>query len=84
MDTFGAIDYLVQRGIPVEHIGLLGFSLGAPILVAAQEPRIPTVVSDSGFLEYLMDLRKLSIGPFRLPLEAAHPGAIFKRLVTTT
>jgi len=69
LDTFGAIDYLVQRGIPVERIGLLGFSLGAgvAILVAAKEPRIPAVVSDSGFLDYLMDLRKLSIGPFRLP-----------------
>ena len=68
-DTFGAVDYVAQRDIPVERIGLLGFSLGAgvSILVAAQDPRIPAVVSDSGFLDYLMDLRKLSLGPFRLP-----------------
>ncbi len=68
-DTFGAIDYVSSRGIPLERMGLLGFSLGAgvAILVAAQEPRIPAVVSDSGFLDYLMDLSKLSIGPFRLP-----------------
>ena len=67
--SFGAIDYVSSRGIPLERMGLLGFSLGAgvSILVAAQEPRIPAVVSDSGFLDYLMDLRKLSIGPFRLP-----------------
>ena len=27
-DVFGAIDYVTGRGIPVERIGLLGFSLG--------------------------------------------------------
>ena len=58
-DLLGAIDYVVSRGIPVENIGLLGFSLGAgvAILVAAQEPRIPAVVSDSGFLDYVSDIR---------------------------
>ena len=68
-DVFGAIDYVTGRGIPVERIGLLGFSLGAgtALLVAAQEPRIPAVVSDSGFLDYMMDLQNLYIGPFRLP-----------------
>ena len=68
-DVFGAIDYITERGIPVERIGLLGFSLGAGValLVAAQEPRIPAVVSDSGFLDYMMDLQKLHIGPFHLP-----------------
>ncbi|MFC2021323.1 alpha/beta hydrolase [Chloroflexota bacterium] len=67
-DVLGAIDYVTGRGIPVERIGLLGFSLGAgvAILVAAQEPRIPAVVSDSGFLDYMMDLQLLSVGPFRL------------------
>ncbi len=68
-DVFGAIDYVAERGIPVERIGLLGFSLGAgvAILVAAQGPRVPAIVSDSGFLDYVIDLRQLSIGPFRLP-----------------
>jgi alpha/beta superfamily hydrolase len=68
-DLLGAIDYVEGRGIPAERIGLLGFSLGAgvAILVAAQEPRIPAVVSDSGFLDYMMDLQRLYIGPFRLP-----------------
>ena len=49
-DLLGAIDYVKARGIPVERIGLLGFSLaaGVAILVAAQEPRIPAIVSDSG------------------------------------
>jgi uncharacterized protein len=68
-DLLGAIDYLASRGIEVEHIGLLGFSLGAgvAILVAGQEPRIPAVVSDSGFLDYMLDLRQLSLGPFHVP-----------------
>ena len=68
-DVLGAIDYVTGRGIPVERIGLLGFSLGAGValLVAAQEPRIPAVVSDSGFLDYMMDLQRLYIGRFRLP-----------------
>jgi len=68
-DVFGAIDYVTGRGIPVERIGLLGFSLGAGValLVAAQEPRIPAIVSDSGFLDYMWDLQKLHIGPFHIP-----------------
>ncbi|MFC1954528.1 alpha/beta hydrolase [Chloroflexota bacterium] len=68
-DVMGAIDYVASRGIPIERIGLLGFSLGAgvAILVAAQEPRIPAVVSDSGFLDYMFDLQLLYIGPFHLP-----------------
>jgi fermentation-respiration switch protein FrsA (DUF1100 family) len=68
-DVLGAIDYVTERGIPVERIGLLGFSLGAGValLVAAQEPRIPAVVSDSGFLDYMTDLQDLHFGPFRLP-----------------
>ena len=68
-DVFGAIDYLEGRGIPVEHIGLLGFSLGAgvAILVADQKPRIPAVVSDGGFLDCMMELLLLYIGPFLQP-----------------
>lgn len=68
-DVFGAIDYVTSRGIPIEHIGLLGFSLGAGValLVAAQEPRIPAIVCDSGFTDYMMYLQKMKIGPFRPP-----------------
>jgi dipeptidyl aminopeptidase/acylaminoacyl peptidase len=82
-DVFGAIDYVTGRGIPVERIGLLGFSLGAgtALLVAAQEPRIPAIVSDSGFLDYMMDLQNLYIGPIRLPswfaIFVAFAGRIF-------
>ena len=58
-DLLGAIDYVESREIPLERVGLLGFSLGAgvAILVAAQEPRIPAIVSDSGFLDYVSDIR---------------------------
>ena len=35
-------------------------------MVAAQEPRIPAIVSDSGFLDYMMDLQKYKLGPFHL------------------
>ena len=69
LDLFGAIDYVAERGIPVERIGLIGFSLGAGValLVAAQEPRIPAVVSDGGFLDYMLDLQYLRLGRFYLP-----------------
>jgi len=69
-DVLGAIDFVEdRRGIPVEHIGLLGFSLGAgvAILVAAQEPRLPAVVSDSGFVDNKVDPGQLFIGPIGLP-----------------
>ena len=58
-DLLGAIDYVESRGIPVERIGLLGFSLGAgvAIMVAAQDSRIPAIVSDSGFMDYVSDIR---------------------------
>lgn len=68
-DVFGAIRFVESRGIPVARIGLLGFSLGAgvAILVAAQEPRIPAVVSDSGFLDNKVDPGHLFVGPIGLP-----------------
>ncbi|NQW24216.1 MAG: alpha/beta fold hydrolase [SAR202 cluster bacterium] len=67
-DVLGAIDYVARRGIPVERIALLGFSLGAgvAIMVAAQESRIAAIVSDSGFLDSMEDLENLSL--FGLPL----------------
>ncbi|MBM3943506.1 MAG: alpha/beta fold hydrolase [SAR202 cluster bacterium] len=60
-DLLGAIDYVEARGFPVERIGLIGFSLGAAVatLVAAREPRLRAVVSDSGFLDYIPYLRRV-------------------------
>lgn len=49
-DLFGALDYLeTQRGI--ERVGVLGFSMGAGValLVAAQDPRVATLVVDGAF-----------------------------------
>jgi fermentation-respiration switch protein FrsA (DUF1100 family) len=50
-------------------------------MVAAQEPRIPAIVSDSGFMDYMMDLQKYNIGPFRLPawytVIVAYVGRVF-------
>ena len=37
-------------------------------MVAAQESRISAVVSDSGFLAYMMDLRKLYAGRILKPM----------------
>jgi fermentation-respiration switch protein FrsA (DUF1100 family) len=73
-DVLGAVDFVEARGIPAQRIGLLGFSLGAgvAILVAAQEPRIPAVVSDSGFLDNIVDPNHLSIGTIPLPWWIAH------------
>lgn len=60
-DLLGAIDFVTARGIPVEHIGVIGFSLGAAVatLVAVRETRIPAIVSDSGFLDYLPYLKRV-------------------------
>ena len=73
-DVLGAIDFVEARGIPAERIGLLGFSLGAgvAILVAAQEPRIPAVVSDCGFMDNIVDPKQMFIGPIALPMWIAH------------
>ncbi len=50
-DVLGAVDYLVDRGTPIGHIGLRGESLGAAsvLLAAAEEPRLRAVVADSPF-----------------------------------
>jgi fermentation-respiration switch protein FrsA (DUF1100 family) len=82
-DVLGAVDFVEARGIPAERIGLLGFSLGAgiAILVAAQEPRIPAVVSDSGFLDNIVDPNHLNLGPIPLPWWIAHFVVLAGRLL---
>lgn len=68
-DLLGAIDFVTARGIPVERIGVIGFSLGAAvaILVAARVTRIPAIVSDSGFLDYLPYLKRVPFYCMFLP-----------------
>jgi len=48
-DVQGAIAYAKGRGIPPQHIGLLGFSLGAAasLLAVAEDKELATVVTDS-------------------------------------
>ena len=80
-DVLGAIDYVQSRGIPPERTGLVGFSLGAAvaILVAAREPRIPAVVSDSGFLDSMTYLKRMPFYWFFLPSWFAVPIALAGR-----
>ncbi len=75
-DVLGALDYVEkQRGIPVERIALVGFSMGAAValLVAAREPRIPAVVADSAFVDYIPTLRHVPFYWFYLPAWFAVP-----------
>jgi pimeloyl-ACP methyl ester carboxylesterase len=50
-DVLGAVDYLVSKGTPSERIGLLGFSMGAAIVVmtAADDQRIRAIAIDSTY-----------------------------------
>lgn len=50
-DVLGAYDYLVERGISGESIGVLGFSMGAAtaLLAVSQEQGIRAVVVDSTY-----------------------------------
>lgn len=54
-DVLGAYDFLVQRGVPSERIGVLGWSMGAAtaLLAIAEEPAIRAVVADSAFADVL-------------------------------
>lgn len=53
-DVIGAVDYLVdERGIPAEHIGVYGYSMGgATALIAAEfDPHIQAVWADSAYAD---------------------------------
>jgi alpha/beta superfamily hydrolase len=81
-DALGAIDYVVDRGVPLERIGLLGFSLGAAValLVAAKEPKIAAVVSDSAWLDSVVELQSVPFFRFYLPSWFALPIALMGRI----
>lgn len=61
-DVQGAVAYVKGRGILPQHIGLLGFSMGAAasLLAAAEDKELPAVVTDSCWAD-LMDLIKSEI-----------------------
>ena len=50
-DVLGAFDFLVERQIPSDSIGVLGFSMGAAtaLLAVSREPAIRAVVADSPY-----------------------------------
>ncbi len=52
-DVLGAVDWLTGRGVPVEHIGLFGTSMGAgaTLIAAAFEPRIEAIWEDSSYAD---------------------------------
>jgi pimeloyl-ACP methyl ester carboxylesterase len=56
-DVGGAIDFLAERGLADGGVNLLGFSMGAAaaLLLAATEPRVRAVATDSGYAT-LVDL----------------------------
>lgn len=59
-DLIGAVDFIKKTGRPGEHIGVIGFSMGAAtaLLAAAEDKRIEAVVSDASFADltnYLTD-----------------------------
>jgi len=51
LDVLGAFDFLLERGVPPDKIGIQGFSMGGGVvlLAAGEEPRIRAVVADSAF-----------------------------------
>lgn len=71
-DVLGGFDWLMNsRQIPPQHIGLMGFSLGAAaaLIAAGQEPRIAAVWEDSGY----SNLRRV----IRVELARNHIPALF-------
>ncbi len=52
-DLIGAVDFMKKTGRPGEHVGVLGFSMGAAtaILAAAEDSRIEAVVADAPFAD---------------------------------
>jgi len=69
------MDWVQARGIPLVRIGVIGFSLGAgvAIIVAANEPAIPAIVSDSGFVDSVPFLKRVPFYRFYLPSWFALP-----------
>jgi uncharacterized protein len=61
-DVTAAIEYLRQRGdVDMEHLAILGYSLGAitAVLAAAEHPDLRAVVIESGFSDLYHDIAKL-------------------------
>ena len=60
-DLLGAVDYLTGRGVALERIGFLGFSIGAVLsLITAREAGVRAVVADSAFCDMQEVIRQRS------------------------
>lgn len=74
-DLLGALDYLYDRGVERERIGILGHSLGGAIaLMACSTPgTAAAVVSDSSFADLWLMIKRAQRGLIS-PLVVANPG----------
>lgn len=74
-DLLGALDYLSERGVDRERIGVLGHSMGGAVaLMACSTPGTASaVVSDSAFADLWLMIRRAQ-GGFIRPLMVANPG----------
>ena len=60
LDVLGAWDWLVDRGVPEERVGILGMSFGAAtsVIAGGEEPRVQAVWSDSAFGDISVAMRE--------------------------
>lgn len=74
-DLLGALDYLFERGVERERIGVLGHSMGGAVaLMACATPgTAAAVVADSAFADLWLMIKRAQRG-LAYPLRAANPG----------
>lgn len=67
-DLEGAVKYLKARG--VKEIGAIGFSLGAAVIIMANNPDIKAIVADSSFgdMDSVINILFKRLGPLKWPL----------------
>jgi len=83
-DVLGAVQEARSRG--AQHVGVLGFSLGAAsaILAAARSPEIDALVIDSGFFDLPEMLTRAMEDQYHLPGPLAAYGLLAYRLLSGT
>lgn len=67
-DLEAAVEYLKSRG--VKEIGAIGFSMGAAVIIMANNPDIKAIVADSGFcdMDSIINILFKKLGPLKWPL----------------
>ena len=78
-DLIGAVDFMKKMGRQGEHIGVIGFSMGAVagILAAAEDTRIEALAADAPFADLVKYLR------VNLPVWSDLPSFPFTPLILT-